>query len=93
MLSQPSQEPSSLEAGPSSSSLANGGGSSYRESSPTNDVGNFDWEGEQSVSISTAGLINEGKRKRDHIDEPMMDVFDTGNDGAKRRALGQPKAS
>ena len=93
MLSQPSQEPSSLEAGPSSSSLANGGGSSYRESSPTNDVGNFDWEEEQSMSISTAGLINEGKRKRDHIDEPMMDAFDTGNDGAKRRALGQPKAS
>jgi len=75
-----------------SSSLANGSGSSYREASPTNDDASYDWE-EQSMSISTAGLVNEGKRKRSDFDEPMVDAFDAGNEGAKRRALGQPKAS
>jgi chromosome transmission fidelity protein 4 len=87
-LSQPSKTP-----GPPSSSLANGSGSSYREGSPPNDVGSFDWEEEQSMSVSTAGLINEGKRKRANFDELMMDTFDASNEGAKRRALGQPKAS
>jgi hypothetical protein len=70
--------------------VADGSGSSYREASPTN---NFDWEEDQSMSISTVGLVNEGKRKRDDLDEPMVDTFDVSNDGAKRRALGQPKAS
>ena len=88
--SQPSQAPSSLAVGLPSSSLANESGPSYREASPTND---FDWEEEQSMSISTAGPVNEGKRKRDFLDEPMMDSFDASSDGAKRRALGQPKAS
>ena len=91
--SQPSQTPSSLVDGPPSSSLANESGSSYREASPVNDVGSYDWEEEQSMSISTAALVNEGKRKRDHLDEPMVDAFDASNEGAKRRALGQPKAS
>ena len=90
---QLSQTPSSLAVGPPSSSLANGSGSSYREASPTNDDGGYDWEEEESMSISTAGLINEGKRKRADFDEPMMDTFDASNEGAKRRALGQPKAS
>ena len=89
--SQPSQTPSSLLVGPPSSSLVNGSGSSYREASPMNDGGSYDWEEEQS--ISTAGLVNDGKRKRDHLDEPMVDAFDASNEGAKRRALGQPKAS
>ena len=88
--SEPSQTPPSMEVGQPSSSLVDGAGSSYREASPTN---NFDWEEEQSMSISTAGLINEGKRKRDPSDDLMVDSFDTSNDGAKRRALGQPKAS
>ena len=91
--SQPSQTPSSLVVGPPSSSLANESGSSYREASPTNDGGGYDWEEEQSMSISTPGPVNEGKRKRDHLDEPMADMFDASNEGAKRRALGQPKAS
>lgn len=92
-LSQPSQTPSSLVVGPPSSSFANGDGSSYRDASPTNDNGSYDWEEDQSMSISTAALVNEGKRKRDHSDEPTTDTFDTINDGAKRRALGQPKTS
>ena len=58
-----------------------------------NDGGSYDWEEEQSMSISTAGLVNEGKRKRDHFDEPTVGTFDTSNKGAKRRALDQPKAS
>jgi len=91
--SQPSQTPSSLAVGLPSSSFANGSGSSYRETSPTNNDTNYDWEEEQSMSISTAGLVNEGKRKRSDFDEPMVDTFDASNDGAKRRALGQPKAS
>ena len=91
--SQPSQTPSSLTVGLPSSSLVNGSGSSYREASPTNDVGSYDWEEEQSMSISTAGLVNEGKRKWADLDEPMADTFDASNEGAKRRALGQPKAS
>ena len=45
------------------------------------------------MSISTARLINEGKRKRADFDEPMADTFDASNEGAKRRALSQPKAS
>ena len=88
--SQLSQTQSSSEVGLPSSSLANGTGSSYCEASPTND---FDWEEDQSMSISTAGVGNEGKRKRDLLDEPMMDAYDASNEGAKRRALGQPKAS
>jgi len=48
--------------------------------------------GSSAKSISTAGLVNDGKRKRDPFDEPMMDTFDASNEGAKRRALGQPKA-
>ena len=88
--SQLSQTQSSLGVGLPSSSLANGSGSSYREASPTNI---FDWEEDQSMSISTAGLGNEGKRKRDPLDEPMTDTLDMTNDGAKRRALGQPKTS
>lgn len=91
--SQPSQEPSLLEVGPPSSSLVNGSGPSYHEDSPSNDPDSFDWDEEQSMSISTAGLINEGKRKRADLDDPMVDTLDTSNDGAKRRALGQPKAS
>ena len=91
--SQPSQETSSLEVGLTSSSLANGSGSPYREGSPSNDPVSFDWEEEQSMSISTAGLINEGKRKRADFDEPITDTLDAGNEGAKRRALDQPKAS
>lgn len=91
--SQPSQTPSSLLVGPPSSNLANESGSSYREASPMNDGGSYDWEEEQSMSISTAGLVNEGKRKRDNLDEQMVDAFDPNNEGAKRRALGQPKAS
>ena len=47
---------------------------------------------DQSMSIST-GLGNEGKRKRDPLDELMTDTLDITNNGAKRRALGQPKAS
>ena len=86
--SQPSQT-----LGLPSSSLANGSGSSYREGSPPNDAGSFDWEEEQSMSISTAVSINEGKRKRAEFDEPMMDTLEVSNEGAKRRALGQPKAS
>jgi chromosome transmission fidelity protein 4 len=82
--------PSQLSQLQSSFEVADGSGSSYREPSPTN---NFDWEEDQSMSISTAGLGNEGKRKRDPIDEPVTDAFDSSNDGAKRRALGQPKAS
>ena len=89
--SAPSQPSQTL--GLPSSSLANGSGSLHRESSPPNDTGSFDWEEEQSMSISTAGLINEGKRKRVDLDEPMADTFDASNEGAKRRALGQPKAS
>jgi chromosome transmission fidelity protein 4 len=88
-----SSQSSSLAVGLPSSSLAGGSGSSYREASPTNDIGSYDWEEEQSMSISTAGLVNEGKRKRDHFDEPTTDTFDVSNEGAKRRALGQPKAS
>ena len=90
--SQPSQA-TSLAVGPPTSSFANESGSSYREASPTDNGGNYDWEEDQSMSISTAGLVNEGKRKRDHLDEAMVDVFDASNEGAKRRALGQPKAS
>ena len=45
------------------------------------------------MSTSTAGLVNEGKRKRDHFDEPTVDTFDASNEGAKCRALGQPKVS
>ena len=86
-----SQPPQTL--GPPSSSLANGSGSSYREGSPPNDAGSFDWEEEQSMSISTAVSINEGKRKRAEFDEPMVDTLEVSNEGAKRRALGQPKAS
>lgn len=88
--SQLSQSQSIVEVGLPSSSLANGSGSSCREASPTNI---FDWEEDQSMSISTVGLGNEGKRKRDPLDEPTKDVADVSNDGAKRRALGQPKAS
>ncbi|KAF9784329.1 hypothetical protein BJ322DRAFT_1109051 [Thelephora terrestris] len=96
ILSQPSQTPSSLAVGLPSSSITNGDGASYREASPTN---NFDWEEEQSMSISTAGPVNEGKRKRDFLDEPMMDSFDESSDGAKRQAnpfakkaeMGPPK--
>jgi len=93
--SQVSQTPSSLVVGPPSSSLANGAGSSFREASPApmDDGGSYDWEEEQSMSISTAGLVNEGKRKRDHLDEPAVDTFDFSSESAKRRALGQPKAS
>ena len=88
--SQPLPTPSSLEVGPPSSSLANGSGSSYLEASPTE---NIDWEEEQSMSISTAGVVNEGKRKRDLLDESIVGAFDPSNDGTKRRALGQPKTS
>jgi len=90
---QTSQTTSSLEVGLPSSSLANGSGSSYREASPTNNDRGLDWEEEESMSISTAGLINEGKRKRVEFDEPMADTFDASNESAKRRALGQPKPS
>ena len=90
--SQPSQA-ASLAVEPPTSSLANGSGSSYRDASPMNDGGSYDWEEEQSMSISTAGLVNESKRKRDDFDEPTVDTFDASNEGAKRRALGQPKAS
>ena len=89
-LSQLSQTQPSLEVGPPSSSFANGSGSSYREDSPTN---NFDWEDDQSMSISTVGLGSEGKRKRDIVDEPMTGAFDASGDGTKRRALGQHTAS
>ena len=82
--------PSQLSQTQSPSEAANGSGSSYREVSPTN---NFDWEEDQSMSISTVGLSNEGKRKRDLLDEPMVEEPEASNDGAKRRALGQPKAS
>ena len=92
--SQPSQA-TSLAVGAPTSSLANESGSSYREASPTDNDngGNYDWEEDQSMSISTAGLVNEGKRKRDHFDEPTVDSPDANNEGAKRRALSQPKAS
>ena len=89
-LSQKSQSQSTLEVGLPSSSLVNGSESSHHESSSTNI---FDWEEDQSMSISTVGLGNEGKRKRDSLDEPMTYPLDVSNDGVKRRALGQLKAS
>jgi len=91
--SQPSQTTSSLAIGELSSSLANGSGSPYREVSPAGNGGSYDWEEEQSMSISTAGLVDGGKRKRDPFDEPMVDAFDASNDGTKRRALDQPRTS
>ena len=90
-LSQPSQT-TSLGVGPSSQSLMNESGSSYRDASPTNNDGSYGWEEEQSMSISTAELVTEGKRKRDYFEE-SMDTFDMSNEGSKRRALDQPKAS
>jgi len=91
--SQPLQTTSSLAVGELSSSLANGSGSPYREVSPAGNGGSYDWEEEQSMSISTAGLVDGGKRKRDPFDEPMVDEFDASNDGIKRRALDQPRTS
>ena len=81
--SQPFQKTSSLEVGLTSSSPANGSGSSYHEGSPSIDPVTFDWEEEQSMSISTAGLVHEGKRKRAGFDELVTDAVDASNEGAK----------
>ena len=81
--SQLSQMQSSLEVG-------DGSGSSYRDTSPTKI---FDWEEDQSMSISTVGLDNGGKRKRDPLDEPSLDAIDVSVDEPKRRAFDKPKAS